>query len=121
MKKFIPAAMIAAALLFLGFIGGYFWGERDAPVLSVPKDPISEGALANKPSDASVSVDFRVNLNTAALEELEKIPGIGPSIAERIISYRTEQGGFRTVSELLAVSGIGEKSLERMEPYLYLE
>jgi len=122
LKKFIALSMIAASLLFLGFAGGYLLGEdRGGLVPSVPTQSIPEGTLAREPVDESVSAEFRVNLNTATAEELQKIPGIGPTIAERILAYRTKQGGFRTVSELLAVSGIGEKSLERLEPYLYIE
>lgn len=53
----------------------------------------------------------RVNLNTATLEELDGLPGIGPTLATRIIQYRAQNGPFNALEELLNVSGIGEKKL----------
>ena len=53
-----------------------------------------------------------VNINTADAAALETLPGIGPALAGRIIAWRDANGGFRAVDELLAVSGIGEKTLE---------
>ncbi len=56
--------------------------------------------------------DGRVNLNTADAAALETLPGVGPAIAARIIAWRDENGPFRSVDELTAVSGIGEKTLD---------
>ncbi len=61
-----------------------------------------------------------VNLNTASSEELQKLPGIGSSYAERIIDYRETNGGFNSVDELVNVRGIGEKTLEKLKPYIKL-
>jgi competence protein ComEA len=52
-----------------------------------------------------------VNLNTATLDQLESLPGIGPALAQRILDYREQHGPFRKVEDLLNVSGIGEKRL----------
>ena len=53
-----------------------------------------------------------VNVNTATAEELETLTGIGPSLAQAIIDYRAEHGGFQSAEELLNVKGIGEAKLE---------
>ncbi|HEX8100312.1 MAG TPA: ComEA family DNA-binding protein, partial [Actinomycetota bacterium] len=52
-----------------------------------------------------------VNLNTATLDQLETLPGIGPALGQRIIDYREQHGPFRTVDDLLDVSGIGDQRL----------
>ncbi|MCK0471618.1 helix-hairpin-helix domain-containing protein [Halalkalibacter sp. APA_J-10(15)] len=57
----------------------------------------------------------KVSINTADEKELEALPGIGPQKAAAIIAYREENGPFRSVEELQNVSGIGEKSVERLE------
>jgi competence protein ComEA len=52
-----------------------------------------------------------LNLNTATLEQLDTLDGVGPTTAQKIIDYRTEHGGFGSVDELGQVSGIGEKRM----------
>lgn len=55
-----------------------------------------------------------ININTADITELDKLPGIGPALAERIIQYRMEHGLFLQPEDLKKVSGIGEKTYEKM-------
>jgi len=55
----------------------------------------------------------KVNINTASLEQLQTINGVGVSTAEAIITYREESGLFKNVDDLLNVKGIGEKKLEK--------
>ena len=59
-----------------------------------------------------------VSLNRATLEELQRIPHLGPERAKRIIYYRWEHGGFRTVDELDQVPGFGPKLVEDVRPYV---
>ncbi|OAQ20262.1 helix-hairpin-helix domain-containing protein [Thermosulfurimonas dismutans] len=59
-----------------------------------------------------------LNLNTATVEELESLPGIGPALARRIVAYRREHGSFHSVEELLKVKGIGSKRLNTLRAYL---
>lgn len=59
-----------------------------------------------------------VNINTASAEQLQLLPRVGPALAERIIEFRDANGPFQRVDELVAVRGIGEKSLEKLRPYV---
>lgn len=57
------------------------------------------------------TVQKAVNINTATLEQLEALPGIGPVSAQRILDFRAQNGPFKSVEQLVEVKGIGEKSL----------
>ena len=59
-----------------------------------------------------------VNINTASSEELERLPRVGPSVAQKIIDFRTEQGTFQQAEDLLLVQGIGEKTFELLRPFV---
>ena len=72
-----------------------------------------KGNLSN--TTPSNSKQGTVNINTATLEELQTIKGIGKKKAEAILQYRKEHGAFRTKEDLLQVKGIGKKALEAIE------
>ena len=72
-------------------------------------------------SGASFAADkapAKVNLNTASAEQLVELPGIGPALATRIVEHRQKAGAFKSVQELMNVKGIGERSLQKLQPYL---
>ena len=56
-----------------------------------------------------------VNLNVATVADLQKLPGIGPALAARIIEYRQKNGGFKKIEELMNVQGIGEQSFLKLK------
>ena len=56
----------------------------------------------------------KLSLGTATVDQLDELDGIGPTLAERIVEYRTENGGFRSIEELREVEGIGEKRFESL-------
>jgi competence protein ComEA len=67
---------------------------------------------------AAVSNMLPLNLNTASAAELEKLPGVGPAMALRIVEYRQKSGGFKRIEELMNVKGIGEKSFLKLKPQI---
>lgn len=62
-----------------------------------------------------------ININSADEEDLKKIPGVGPSIAKRIIEYREQNGGFSSISEIMNVSGIGKSKFQAMKDNIYVD
>lgn len=89
---------------------------QDEMVLYVPE--IGEEAAvpsiqAQQP--AAAEAGSLVNLNTATAEELMTLTGIGPSKADAILSYRTENGNFQSIEDLTKVSGIGDKTFEKLK------
>ncbi|MEG7333443.1 helix-hairpin-helix domain-containing protein [Bacillus sp. 0102A] len=90
---------------------------QDGTVVYIPKK--GEETTMQQGSGGAVKSDggkeAPVNINTATLEELQGISGVGPSKAEAIIAFREENGRFQTIEEITKVSGIGEKSLEKIK------
>lgn len=60
----------------------------------------------------------KIDINTATAAQLDLLPGVGPSIAQRIIDYREKKGRFSRPEDLVAVPGIGEKTFAQMQPYV---
>ncbi|MDP1794544.1 MAG: helix-hairpin-helix domain-containing protein [Acidimicrobiales bacterium] len=90
-------------------------GER----IYIPRAGEAVVALASGPSSASKGADAGgiVNLNEASESELETLPGVGPATAKAIVDYRTQNGRFRSVDDLLNVRGIGPAKLEQIKPH----
>ncbi|NOH03454.1 MAG: ComEA family DNA-binding protein [Chloroflexi bacterium] len=79
--------------------------EETAVPLELPGPPATEA-----PEDQDL-----ININTATAEELDSLPGIGPTIAQRIIDYRTENGPFETIEDIMDVSGIGPSTFDQIK------
>lgn len=86
-------------------------GGIAAAASSAATGPAAPGGVAGPPL---------VNINTAGQAELEELPGVGPVTAEAILSWRSENGAFSSVDELLEVSGIGDKTLADIAPHVTL-
>ena len=65
-----------------------------------------------------LTAKFQVNVNQADWPELMQLPGVGRTLAERLIAEREERGAFQSVEELTRVDGIGPRTIERIRPYL---
>ena len=67
------------------------------------------------------SEQTRIDLNTASVEELTSLPGVGQKVAERIVAYREANGPFEKKEELMNVRGIGEKTFLKLEGLIKVE
>ena len=73
--------------------------------------PVTTSAATGAASSAGP-----IDVNTATLDQLQQIPGVGPVLAQRIVTYREQNGGFQSVEQLTEVSGIGEATFAQMQP-----
>lgn len=78
----------------------------------------NDGCINTEINDSITNVNKTININTAALEELMSINGLGEAKAKAIIKYREENGYFKIIDDLLNVSGIGEALFEKIKEYI---
>lgn len=120
MKKQAFPILLAITGLFLAFTIGVFIGrnarhgdieisEKTAVPMHADKSPILP---ATEPLSSEPVIVYPLNINSATLEELTTLPGIGETLAQRILDYRQNHGAFSSPEELLNVEGIGALKLE---------
>ncbi len=128
-----------AVLYFLAIsllVGGALNGLRKRALQHAPVDPSvaqllrdvrvaassGTGSAEKGPTDTrEESCDlYHFDLNRAGVEDLQKLPRVGPVMAKRIVQYRERVGRFTSIEQLLEVKGIGRKTLERLRPYVYV-
>jgi len=101
-NRFVSGLALAALLLIQGWI---------APAgLRASAAPGDETASPPAPA--------QIDINSAGEEALRKIPGVGDALAKRIVDFRKQHGPFERVEDLMKIRGIGEKSFEKMRPYV---
>ena len=87
----------------------------DGVQVVVPKRvPVAGAAASVSPQPAAGAAEGPVHLNSATLEELDALPGVGPVTAQKIVDFREQNGGFASVEELDAVRGIGPARMEQL-------
>ena len=126
MLKKLEITAIAVASAAIIFTGGYFVGRSGGDKSINIEASVQDSYLTEYDEPTAIGGDSlavevspsekKVNINTAGVDELDSLPGIGPILAERIIEYRTANGNFSKTEDILKVNGIGEaKYLKLME------
>jgi competence protein ComEA len=86
------------------------------PVQDGPANDSNQGDISPAPATGE-----SININTATLDQLDTLPGIGPAIAQRIIDYREQIGGFKNIEQITEVSGIGEATFAKIKDLLTVD
>ncbi len=89
-----------------------------AALLLVPALTASRAEEVSKTKNSKKTGAIVLNINRASAEDFEKLPGIGPELARRIVAYREKHGPFRRVEDLLAIEDMGPKKWRAIRPYL---
>lgn len=105
---------VLACLFFIATIGLYIR-------INYSRNPVSveRGSVFIQSVDGAAS--YKVNINTADLEQLTDLPQIGPVLAQRILDYRQAHGAFQSITDLMHVSGIGDTRLKLISDYITVE
>lgn len=108
MKKVSLHVVGVLTAVFIIFILGLFVGRQQ-----IPKETIPSQTYPNMGAPTENALE-KVNINTASFDELCNLPGVGPATANAIIDYRTANGPFESVEQLIDVKGIGYKKFEEL-------
>jgi comEA protein len=109
-------------LLFAAFLGGFFLGRNANPSeVQLSRQPDTTTVTESIPPTSAAAPGGLIHLNTATAQQLQTLPGIGPTLAQRIIDYRDANGPFTTLEQLMLVEDIGEKRFAAIKDYLTLE
>ncbi len=118
-KHYWRAVIFLVAVIL---IGAGFWGlRRFNPALFLGKPDFIAVPNEDQPQQSLKDKPALLNINTASEKELQTLSGIGPQMAKRIIQYREKHGNFTSVDALTEVKGLGEKTLEKLKPFISVE
>ena len=115
-RAFFRRPGVLAGALCLCLLSGFFLGS-----LRARRNCAAVTAVARAPAEEVRSLGTElVDIDTADEETLQTLPGIGPALAERIVAYREENGGFQYLYELTNVKGIGSSTFEALQEFITL-
>ena len=125
MKKQRFSIWSGISLAFLCVTAGVFVGRNlRGPVVlvSIPPQMQTQPQEAGEtlPQETQATVQFPLDLNSAKIEELQALPGIGETLALRIYAFRVRRGKLHSVQELYEVEGIGEATMEKIQGLVYV-
>ena len=116
MKKQGITVLLLLTFLFLGFICGFFIGRNvnhsNVELSRMPKPTITPAPSGTQPISQPQQITGKININTATIDQLMLLPGIGQVLAQNIIDHRNTHGNFQKTADLLLVEGIGEQRLD---------
>jgi comEA protein len=116
--KWILIALSIILITLLGYGLEYLWQNNNRFLMTVQ-------TVSDTPNPDHMpqekTAEGKININTATVEELDTLPGIGASYAERIVRYREEHGDFYAPEELMNVEGIGQKKFEQLKELIIVE
>lgn len=107
----LAAPLVDGARVYVPHVGEEAPPEVAGPDLAAPAPGAGGEGAASEEGPAAL-----IDINTASEDELDELPGVGPAIATSIVTFRTENGGFASVDELLDVRGIGEAKMADIAP-----
>lgn len=110
------APMLAILLLVLAMGGSWHVASAAPPPALAATQGDDEAERPIKKSAKNLA--GKLNLNTASEEQLMMLPTVGPAKAERIVTWRKKNGGFKRIADLRRVKGFGYKTFKRLEPFL---
>ena len=122
----VEIAAIVITVIFIAITGIYFLHDRNesaAVTISSGRTVSSQnaGVQSFSPQTPEISPFALVNINTATAQELCSLPGIGETLSARIIAYRSEHGLFKSIDEIMSVSGIGAKTYQNLKSYITVD
>ena len=114
-KQNLPPAKLRAALVVL-MLALILSASACARVTQLSPRTVQYQIVEPKPAEGPV-----ININTASLQELEKLPGVGKGIAERIVAHREQYGPFRRPEHLMMVRGISDRKFRALRPMIVVD